>query len=175
MTPQSIVYVTIFLGIIFIFSCTSPVDPGIPHRNVIYHSSFESPQDTVGWTGYAGIRRYEDAAPDGGNYSLLVSGGCPIPHALYEIGPFPRNASLIIEGWGRSLDAGGGVVIQTSYFGERRRRYTGFSIQTEEWTFFQSEEPFPVKKGDVLYIHISAGGIVSGTVLVDLLTVREVN
>ena len=172
--------IIIILTLLFFSNCDLITDTVSDSRDrydgeIIYFNSFESPKDTVGWTGYAGIRLYEEAAPEGGNYSLLVSGGCPIPHALYKIGPFQRNAGLVIEGWGRAKDAGGGVSLQTNFFSDEARKYTGFSIDAEDWKFFQSEEIMSVERGDVLYIHINAGGIVPGTVLIDRLTVRVVN
>ena len=49
------------------------LDADIPGR--IYVNSFESPADTAGWRGYAGLQIVRAAPPGGGFLAARVAGG----------------------------------------------------------------------------------------------------
>jgi hypothetical protein len=73
-------------------------------EELIYSNSFESPEDTMGWYGYADYWFFPEACPGGGLQSLYVSGGCVGPHAVFTLSPLTENSDLIFRFWARSLE-----------------------------------------------------------------------
>jgi hypothetical protein len=122
-------------------SCILPTEY-TDSNEYIYISSFESPQDTLGWTGYGSMRLSGDTPPGGAK---------------------------------TSISGGGGVGLATDFQDADVYRGIGFSVRDSEWTFYRSEEVLFVEKDKRLTIHIGAGGIAPGTILVDLLAIRKVD
>jgi hypothetical protein len=140
--------------------------------SVFYRNSFESPEDTAGWYGYAAIEIVEQAPRWGGRYSLSVSGGCPVPHAKFDFEPASHDRQFILQGWGKAIEGTGGVALYTDF--DSAEGSIGFPIDRKLWTFYESKETLFVTAGDSLSIHVSAGGIVPATVQVDRITIREI-
>ncbi len=139
---------------------------------VFYRNSFESPEDTAGWYGYAAMELIEKAPRWGGRYSLRVSGGCPIPHAIFDFEPASYDRQFILQGWGKAVEGTGGVGLFSNFYSMGES--IGFPVKRSQWTFYESEDTLFVAAGDTMSIHISAGGIAPSTILVDLITIREI-
>ena len=58
----------------------------------VYFNSFEKESDLTGWLGYYELRN--DTPIAGGHQSLYISGGCVVPHAYYELGPFDEDLEI---------------------------------------------------------------------------------
>ncbi len=171
MKTLSIVSAVIFLFVMV--SCQSPVEY-VPFEEYIYFNSFTSPQDTTGWWGYGGMQLSDEAAPGGGSKSLYVSGGCIYPHAVYDLGPFPKDLEITIEGWGKALQGTGGVAVGLNFLDGENQGSIGFRVDQPEWTFYKTDETLFIKSGETISLHIAAGGIAPAAILVDLLALREV-
>lgn len=139
---------------------------------VFYRNSFESPEDTAGWYGYAAMEIVEQAPRHGGKYSLRVSGGSLIPHAKFDFQPAPYDRRLILQGWAKAIEGTGGVGLVSQYYSNRES--IGFPVRREQWTFYESEDTLFVVAGDTMSIHVSAGGVAPAEILVDNITVREI-
>ena len=76
-TPIIIVIaiVTLFIG------CSDPVSP--ENGNIIYVNSFETISDFENWTGLSEYSWKSEVPPNCGNRSVLISGGCVVPHTKY--------------------------------------------------------------------------------------------
>jgi photosystem II stability/assembly factor-like uncharacterized protein len=153
-----------FIIIIFLISLSSSV-----YAQVIYSNSFESTQDTVGWSGYMEFR--DDTPPDGGNQSVYISGGCIWPHAWIELGPFDYDGFYKVRCWGKNLGIGGSVSIND---------VEGFSpevsvfINESEWTFYESIDTLFCPAGKRIVLSLGAGGIVWSAMLIDKVEVINV-
>lgn len=146
---------------------------GKPHTQlpVIYRNSFESPGDTAGWYGYAAMELIENAPRHGGMYSLRVSGGCPVPHAKIDLEPAVYDREFILQAWGKAVEGTGGVRLSSNFYSMGES--VGFPVRRSQWTFYESEDTLFVAAGDTMSIHVSAGGIAPAEILVDLITIRQ--
>ncbi len=82
---------------------------------------------------------------------------------------------ITVEAWGKLQQGSGSVAIAVNFLDHDNYRGIGFSVDQPDWTFYESDETLLVKRGEKLSIHIGAGGIVPGSILVDMLGVRKVN
>lgn len=149
--------------------CENKLDPGSPN-NRIYFNSFESSADTVGWQGYGAIGLKTEAPVDGGEKSLLVSGGCFVPHASFEISPMARDSHLILKCWGKNLAIGGSVTLE-SIDGSNQ---ISISIQDSSWTYYESEEALYCPANKPLRLSLNSGGFIYSAMLVDLIQITRV-
>ncbi len=135
----------------------------------VYVNSFESPSDTVGWEGLVEFRN--DAPPDGGTQSLFVSGGCVMPHAMYELEPLFEDSYLTVRCWGKRL-LDGGIV----HLGSQGMFYEGVSLHVSDsvWTFYESPDSIFCPANQSVYISLASGGFVPDSMLVDMIEVVRV-
>jgi len=163
-----------YLFLIFAFALAACQKEDVLEKNeaVIYSSSFEMESDTIGWRGNCWIDLVNEAPEGGGHQSLSVSCGCIIPHAQLKLGASDEDKNLIISCWAKGYGLGRSVGLSTlgeDFFS------VGFSVPDTTWQYYQSVDTLFCPAGEQPVIHLSAGGIASGTVYVDLLEVREVD
>jgi len=138
-------------------------------RDTLFYTSFESPADTIGWTGF-GSMRFSDDVPSGcGEHSLRISGCCLMPHARLRLGSPPVESGYIVQGWSKAVTIGGAVLLRAS--GDRLT--VGFSVLDSTWTFYRSDT-LDCPAGDSLAIELCAGGFVARPFLADALEVIRV-
>ena len=133
----------------------------------IYYNSFEKESDLDGWLGYYELS--PDAPVQGGHQSLYISGGCVIPHAYYELGPFDEDMELTLQCWGKNLDKGGGVHMMLS-------DYPGgiyLSIEDENWKHYTTDSVLFCPAGNKLQLSLSSGGLISSSMLVDMIEIIQ--
>lgn len=136
----------------------------------IYFNSFEKDIDTVGW--YGGNEFNSDTPPLGGNRSLYISGGCSMPHAYYQLGPFDEDFYLTIRCWGKDLERGGGVglVVEDPYLSA-----IGLRIDDSSWKYYTTDSVLYCPTGEKIRITLSSGGIVSSAMLIDMIEILKIN
>ncbi|MCL5029493.1 MAG: T9SS type A sorting domain-containing protein [Bacteroidetes bacterium] len=139
---------------------------------IIYSNSFESPQDTIGWSGYGMINFNSDVPPDGGNQSLYISGGCFVPHAQIELGPFYKDGYYILQCWGKDLQIGGAVSINVM---DSISNQVNVVVNNKEWTHYESAETLFCSSGNKIVLSIIAGGFIPSAILVDLIEIVKVS
>jgi len=139
--------------------------------DLLYSTSFESSQDTVGWPKYGEVSFSEDAPSGGGARSIRISGGCIYPHAELDIRGPARDSYVKIECWGKNLAIGGGLSL--SRVDEPTGRIS-VSVTDSSWTYYRSADSLFCPAGGTLRIEMGAGGIVFSAMLVDLVEVRVV-
>jgi len=170
---RSITFLTI--AILCIAGCDKSVEPDDRH-GTIYFNSFESDADTTGWQGYAAYGFYNSAPPDGGNRSLFISGGCIMPHAVVDLEPLDEDRFLMLKCWASPIY--GGQVINGGYISLIVSGEHSGSIDIEvtesTWTAYQPTDTLFCPANQSLYLNLSCGGFIPGSMLVDLLEVVRV-
>ena len=137
----------------------------------IYFNSFESQSDTVGWRGYA-FSFANDVPSHGGKKSLSISGGCIIPHAQYTVSAQNTDCHLVLKLWGKNLSNGGGVYLSVNKAGYGG---IGISVSEKDWTFYESQDTLFCPANTSLTLGAIAGGIISSSILIDMLEIRKLN
>jgi hypothetical protein len=144
-----------------------------PDGLILYRSSFEADADTVGWQGFGSMTFRDEAPLGGGRRSICVAGGCPIPHAVLDLGPSTEDRRLVLRCWGKS-EGTGGLVALVGRGPNDPLGQTGFRISESKWTPYRSEILlWPAN--EPLTLEIGGGGYSFGAVLIDLLEVCVVD
>jgi hypothetical protein len=147
----------------------STTAPGIISSSSIYLNSFESPDDTAGWQGYA-YGLYADAPIGGGENSLYVSGGCIIPHAYINLQNKSSFSSYIkLRCWGKRIDGAGGGASLSILNNPSKSIYC--SIRDSAWTHYESTDSIFCASGDTLHLELVSGGIVTNSMLIDMIDI----
>ena len=165
----------IFILLFFLFSflsCEETSGPDSNHPNdSFYFNSFESSSDIAGWYGGSNINIFEEAPQGGGKQSLKVSGGCVIPHAYYKIDSLIEDCSLVLKCWGKNLSNGGSVSLYTG----SHSKIIHISITETSWTNYICEDTLICFEGSNLILELNSGGILSSSMLVDLIEITKVD
>lgn len=163
-------YIIYFILLPFLISSSCEKDI-IPNdlNNPIYFNSFETSSDTIGWKGYGQISLYNDAPKTGGKKSLFVSGGCVIPHAIYNVGPQTDECYIILKCWGKNLEVGGSIYLKP----DNGYRSISISVTGKNWTVYESQDTLFCPANESLILELISGGIMSSAMLVDLLEIRK--
>jgi|GEM_PF-2566267 len=142
------------------------------HKDAIYFNSFEEPSDTSHLSGRSYHIAY-DVPLGGGARSLLVAGGCIVPHVFYDLDPLQEDGKFILQCWGKALEIGGTVTLRN----EKMFRTEGISlgIMNEEWTFLISSDTLFCQKDGILSLEMFSGGIIPRSMLVDLVQIIRVD
>lgn len=134
-------------------------------EKIIYYNSFENPSDTVGFSGYGFYDFNNEPSPNGGAYSLFVSGGCLWPHVMVEIPAQESDSYYRLEGWGRSLEGGGSVELHNNW--PYRDESVYFSVSDSVWLYYTSDSILFCPAAKSMTLMMGAGGIIPGAMLVD--------
>ena len=122
---------TILLLLLSISACE---EENILQHRKIYINSFESMDDVVEWVG--AYRLSDDTPPTGGDSSLVVSGGCVVPHIYFEYGPFPEETPIFISIYGKTITLYGSIAIMLK---EDRTNYRYLHIKEPKWTYYETD------------------------------------
>ena len=161
----------LFLIVIPAFSSCENDQSGQGDNKQVYYNSFESQSDTSGWDGYA-FSFNDDTPRHGGRQSLYISGGCIIPHARIILPSQPTDCYLVLKCWGKNLTDGGGV---TLYVDKAGYGAVSINVTGKKWTSYVSEDKLFCPANTSLVLQITSGGIVSSSILVDMIEVRTDN
>jgi len=142
-----------------------------PVGNAIYSHSFESPADTIGWSGYGSLELYPSAPGGGGSWSVRVSGGCVVPHAQTRIRIQSDVGQVVLQCWGKNLALGGGV--QLYKISDQSVRIS-VQITDTVWTQSRSTETLTCSANDTLVLEMVSGGIIYSAMLIDKLEILKV-
>ncbi len=171
--PASAVFV--LAGLTVIPSCDNSVKPDEENDGInetIYINSFESDADTSGWWGY-GIGGFLNNAPQGGGErSLLISGGCIAPHAVYELNSLKEDSYLILRFWGKLIVGQGGYM--SFGVGGESSQSTGISITDNTWTAYHLPDTLFCPANQRPVLDFMCGGFVPGTMSIDLIEVVRI-
>lgn len=161
-----------FFLIVTLSGCQSITDGGTPpSMNSLYFNSFETGSDIYGWDNYGSVRLDNEAPSKGGKRSLYISGGCLAPHAVLNTFSIKRNTMIKLQFFGKALQHSGSVRLENANTGKSIL----VSVKDTTWTHYQSPDQLYVQPGDNLRLTMSSGGIIPGSMLIDLLEITEKN
>lgn len=163
-----------FLMLAFIFihcgDSEELVDPKNP-SGVLYFNSFENSDDLNEFDGYAG-ELSDDVMDNAGDSCMVVNGGCIVPHAYLDLGPFNDDKLLKMSVYAKYLGSfGGGITARNiSDFTQSLE----LNVQDSVWTFYETDNNLELLAGDTLRINFISGGLVCAPSAFDLFTIEEV-
>jgi hypothetical protein len=140
-------------------------------KQIIYYNSFESAEDTVGFSGYGYYDFKAEPSPDGGNYSLYVSGGCLWPHVSVEIPAQETDGYYQLAGWGRNPEIGGNVELHNNLRIPNESIY--FNVTDSAWTYYTADSILYCPAGQSMTLMMGAGGFVSSAMFVDQIQILK--
>ena len=143
-----------------------------PDSFTIYYNSFEKSSDLMGWNGIEESDLVDDAAPNGGQKSAFISGGCNMPTAFRTFSPIGVDQSVRIQCYGKNLGFGGSVVIG---IGENYSYDLGLSVKDTTWTFYEFDNSIFWPANSSLTICLNSGGILATAMLIDELKIVKSN
>lgn len=159
---------------VLLSSCVDITQPDEENTNqsLIYQNSFESEADTSGFWCWGMIEFRNEAPAGGGERSLFVTGGCPVPHVRFNLEPLEEEGKVLLICWGKALNHGGAVSLS---IGNVISPAIGIAVTDSVWTAYQAEDTLKVAKGDTLTVQLYSGGIVPASMLVDNLKIYRLN
>ncbi|MFC2083562.1 hypothetical protein ACFLS9_00750 [Bacteroidota bacterium] len=162
----------IFLMIVI--SCKDGLSPEEKaENNILYYSSFESEIEFYGWDGIGTSNQNSDVPYIGGNFSVLISGGCVVPHSYYVFGDTIKSGYYTVECWSKLLLHEGNVSLQYRDTYNNSITNVWISVSDTIWTK-KTSDPIFLPKGKLLEIEMNSGGFVPGGMLIDELKVIKV-
>jgi hypothetical protein len=175
MTSLNTLTIIVFAQLFLLRGCditNSPIKPISRPPEKIYFNSFETERDTIGIRGYGFIGLRNDAPDIGGRKSLLVSGGCLIPHAYIELPAVNYDRSVMLRCWGKNLAVGGEVILSNNKIDSTGfpNKSVSISVQDTVWRFYKSDV-LQCPAGTPLTLTMNSGGCILSIMLVDLLEV----
>ena len=161
----------IIIGIIILTSfigCSNSVSP--EDENIIYFNSFETVADFENWNGLNENNWKSEVPPNCGYRSVLISGGCVMPHTKYVFQKtlLPGNYTIECLGKATKNSSGGGVTLKCD------NSSVSISIIDSVWAYKTSETIF-LPQTMSLEIEVNSGGFIHGGMLIDKLIVRKMN
>jgi hypothetical protein len=141
---------------------------------LVYHTSFESPEDTVGWVGLNESMFVSNPSPAVANKSLLIGGGCLQPVAFLKFDDSLSGHSYRLNCWGKIGEQGGSLVLTTAEYDSLPRTEVQINIKDSVWTHYTSEEFF-CPKDKTLQLEIYTGGIIFVSIFIDYLGIEQLD
>ena len=153
------------LASIVLFSSCEKAPIETSANEILYYSSYESETDLEGYEGYAGIIA-EEAPAGAGESSLLIDGGCIVPHLSFQIGPYLEGKNISLSFIAKT-DNGGSITLSSN---ENPSDSENILIQNTEWEDYLKKEIHNLEAGSQLKISFISGGIAASKTWVDQLT-----
>lgn len=159
--------------LLLIYSCTDEIlEPGAKD---FYYNSFEVETDARGWEGISEGNFCGEAAPEGGNKSVIIGGGCVQPAASLNLGAVQSSAKLRICFQAKMVQENQGACLYLiNYSGNEILDSIAVSVSGNYWKGYDSNSSLNVTRGDSLRIDVIAGGYFAAEVMLDCLRIYYV-
>ncbi len=158
-------YLLLVIFFLAVISCNKDTND-----EILYLNSFETSSDTAGWKGYCPAVFVDDTPENGGEKSVKLACGCIGPHVYFDIPSCDKDCYLIVNCQGKGAGVGGSVSLKN----ETGNISLGIDGEIHDWQFFQATDTLFCPAGEKLTMYLSAGGIASGTIYLDMLKVEKV-
>jgi len=132
--------------------------------NIIYQTSFESENELSGWVGIDVSLLINEAPVGCGDQSVMISGGCLIPHAQYTLQSPGYDCSVMARCYGKNLSNGGTLNLDV---GETFFSGLHISIEDTLWQKYESSDTLFWPADYSLWLTLNAGGFVGSSMLID--------
>jgi len=129
--------------------------------DILYFNSFESESDIVEFEGIPVLS--DKSAPGCGDKSLYISGGCEVPHALVEIGPWRRSETLKLDFMGKAANSG----LISMYQSDDPQNRIEVQVNDFFWHHYKSSESLVVPGKSTVTIEFFCGGIAFDEMWID--------
>ena len=153
-------------------SCNGALDPSHDSLNTYYSTSFEDENDLNGWEGILLAQLRNDAPPGYGDKSVLISGGCIIPHASLKLPPPGSILKVRVELYAKLLLNSGFCEL---YMGNDHHHSQFVSIKDTSWAYYRFDKAIIWPADSTMTINLNSGGFIAGAMLVDGLRVKIVD
>ncbi|MFH1196984.1 MAG: hypothetical protein V1720_14905 [bacterium] len=165
--------INLLILLFVIYSCSDEIlQPGI---NDFYYSSFENEKDTIDWTGLTGANFSNEACPGGGGKSVIIGGGCIQPAATLKLGTAPADGKLKMSFQAKMLqESQSAGLFLLKYSGNEIIDSIAATVNSIDWSSYESSSILNVSEGDSLRIDFFVGGFVLAEVMLDQLRVYYV-
>ncbi len=134
------------------------IDGGSIAIPIVYMNSFESAIDTIGWQGLYQYMIVDDAAPNCGNKSLKIGGGCIFPTATIDFDSTLSGHSYKLSCWGKVGKNGGKLFLTTSDDESFSPAFTTINVTDTVWTHYVTDTSFYCAANKRLRLGIFSGG-----------------
>jgi hypothetical protein len=151
----------IFILLFVIISC----ETNDFFNGIVYVNSFENTSQLAHIEG--GVFLSSDTPIDGGDSSMVISGGCIIPHVTFEIGPFDQDLDLYFRCWAKRYNDGS----IRMYLVDNENEQVYLSVNDTVWTEYQIDVPLHCPAHNKVKFEMNSGGFVMGCMWVDLFQV----
>ena len=156
------------LATLSLTSCNKDDEFKAAPKNEIYFNSFESEDDLNDFTGLYILN--DDVAEDAGDSSLLVSGGCIVPHLYIDLGPFDDDKAIKLSLLGKNTSGSTGYV--SLYAPEDYSSRIDIEINGDEWRDYNSSV-LNLSKDMVLRLEFLSGGIAASNTFYDKVSITQ--
>ena len=146
--------------------CADEVAEYQPGEAIVYFNSFETDEETEGIPS----EMLSDQAPKGGGgQSLVITGGCIVPHLELEIGPFAAEVAVTMSCWGKTnRGLSGALMLRTD------AASLALEIDSEDWRKFQTDTSLVIPAATPATLSFISGGFIPVTTYYDRIEVRIV-
>lgn len=159
-----------FVLILIIIILTSSCEENILNDKVsLYKNSFENKSEISNWEGAYYLS--DDTPKNGGDSSLIVSGGCVIPHISFEYGPFSEETKISIGLYGKNIESGGSVSVKLK---EDRSNYRNIHINNTDWTYYETDSLLICPANESIIVEMNCGGLISGVMIIDVFEIFSI-
>lgn len=158
------------LSAFLITACSKENINSNPPEEVIYSNSFENSSDLDDFEGFE-FALSHDTPEGGGDSSIVVSGGCVLPHLYAELGPFDEVVHLTFSIYGKAESTLDGAVFLGLV--NDPESYISISVQDTVWTYYATENALEVPPGEKVRIEFQSGGFVPVTTFFDLFKIES--
>jgi len=155
----------------FIIGCNkNKEDIEVSANDNFYFNSFENSMDVETFEGMNPFLS-DDTPSDGGDSSIVVAGGCIVPHLYFELGPFDEAQNLSFSVYGKAEGiAGGSLSLRLKSDPDA---IIAIQIQDNEWTLYETANTLEVPVGEQVVINFVSGGIVPIVSYFDLFEIQS--
>ena len=173
MKIRSLVFVFLIFVLFTVFCIQFPNEP---NADTFYFNSFEVPSDTTDWNGISPNMFVKNPAPNGGEKSLLLCGGCVQPTAYINLPISNVDENYSVSFWAKIIEENQSGVISLSVIdGDIKLSEISLLASGQTWKYYKSEKKLFCPIGKQLRLEIMVGGIIPASMLIDLLKIEKQN
>ena len=139
-------------------------------ETVIYSNSFENIMEVENFEGMQ-IFLSDQTPNGGGDSSMVVSGGCVLPHIYLELGPFDEDLDLSFSLHAKANNThGSGVSISLL---DDPDNNISITVQDTDWALYETSSTLTIPQGEKIRVDFTSGGIIEVTTFFDLFKIES--
>lgn len=167
--------ITIACAILFCSTIISCAIIFIDAPELVYFNSFESSEDTTGWYGITDQMFLDDHAPDCGEQSLYIGGGCIQPTAWIDLPAQEEGGYYVLSCWAKIEDTTQtGQIILTITGENEQEEKLELLLDDTEWTFYETQKSQYWPANHKLRLEIRIGGLIPAHMFVDCIKIEKI-